>query len=447
MSPAPLKNLIPQEQRWTIVQRGMEWDDIRTISQKIVELDGKTLDGHHKELIGHLVDSSHKNAWLKIWVTVIQTLGLAYTADKGTTIHVTDLGRYAANENDPLGFYLYWALRFQFPHATPKQKHYIINKVCLQPILLLIDYFLRLPTGAGNHLYLTYDEIINFCMKQKTQSSDSISEDVQMVLKNRGKGYNYNKERNLQGYDQVYQQLASRSKLYFEPVYVNSGTFLKYQPDRITISKSKLKAAATLLHFQKEPIPFQSNKEESRNRYIRTAFSCSSQEIGEIVNAYKTSRIPVEVLKEKKLDELEEQADEYIQKEVKVKSKKQLLVEARSYSASESHKYQITKAKVRLDDEKQKARIKAIEDYSCQIDGWQLEYQNKEGKKLKYIEAAHIKEKSLKGTEALDNIIILCPNCHKLLDKGVYMVVKEERAIYKNGEKIDLDHDAHLFID
>lgn len=36
----------------------------------------------------------------------------------------------------------------------------------------------------------------------------------------------------------------------------------------------------------------------------------------------------------------------------------------------------------------------------------------------KYVEAAHIKSKHLKGRETLSNIILLCPNYHKEFDLG-----------------------------
>lgn len=35
-----------------------------------------------------------------------------------------------------------------------------------------------------------------------------------------------------------------------------------------------------------------------------------------------------------------------------------------------------------------------------------------------YIEACHVKAKAEGGKDSLDNILILCPNCHKLFDYG-----------------------------
>jgi predicted restriction endonuclease len=65
-------------------------------------------------------------------------------------------------------------------------------------------------------------------------------------------------------------------------------------------------------------------------------------------------------------------------------------------------------------DNKIIAQIKFVRDYKCQICSSFILKAN--GKK--YIEAAHIVAKSLRGAEIPSNIILLCPNHHKEFDLG-----------------------------
>lgn len=66
-------------------------------------------------------------------------------------------------------------------------------------------------------------------------------------------------------------------------------------------------------------------------------------------------------------------------------------------------------------------QIKKYRDYKCQFCSTTILKANGEY----YIEACHIKPKSEGGKDSLDNILILCPNCHKLFDFGKRE--KEER--------------------
>jgi predicted restriction endonuclease len=47
-----------------------------------------------------------------------------------------------------------------------------------------------------------------------------------------------------------------------------------------------------------------------------------------------------------------------------------------------------------------------------------------------YIEACHIKPKAEGGKDSLDNILILCPNCHKLFDYGKRSNENKSKATY-----------------
>jgi len=59
-------------------------------------------------------------------------------------------------------------------------------------------------------------------------------------------------------------------------------------------------------------------------------------------------------------------------------------------------------------------QIKKYRNYKCQFCSTMILKANLEY----YIEACHIKAKAEGGKDSLDNILILCPNCHKLFDCG-----------------------------
>ena len=80
------------------------------------------------------------------------------------------------------------------------------------------------------------------------------------------------------------------------------------------------------------------------------------------------------------------------------------------------------------------ALIKQIRGHKCQI--CNKEIITRDGSK--YIEAAHIIPKSEKGKETPNNILLLCPNCHKEFDLGDKEVIthsKKEIIFTINGIK------------
>lgn len=74
--------------------------------------------------------------------------------------------------------------------------------------------------------------------------------------------------------------------------------------------------------------------------------------------------------------------------------------------------------KIRHESKMQKERIARIEDYTCQICGFRQSYVNANGRTRYIIEVDHIVEKSQGGGETVNNLLVLCPNCHakKLMD-------------------------------
>ena len=58
--------------------------------------------------------------------------------------------------------------------------------------------------------------------------------------------------------------------------------------------------------------------------------------------------------------------------------------------------------------------IKELADYKCQACGFMLIKKNEK----RYVEAAHIDPLALSKLDTIENMVALCPNCHKKLDHG-----------------------------
>ncbi|GEM_PF-6960348 len=103
--------------------------------------------------------------------------------------------------------------------------------------------------------------------------------------------------------------------------------------------------------------------------------------------------------------------------------------------------------KQRIDDEKQKARIKKIESFTCQIKKctFYCTYINESGKNIPIIHAHHINSKHSGGNENIKNIIILCPNCHAKADKGLIKIDVDNKIVTENELPIEIN-DNHLFV-
>jgi hypothetical protein len=81
-------------------------------------------------------------------------------------------------------------------------------------------------------------------------------------------------------------------------------------------------------------------------------------------------------------------------------------------------------------------QIKKYRDYKCQFCSTKIP----KSKGDYYIEACHIKAKSEGGKDKLGNILILCPNCHKLFDLNERVdekFVKDTYSVTLNGKKFE----------
>jgi predicted HNH restriction endonuclease len=109
-----------------------------------------------------------------------------------------------------------------------------------------------------------------------------------------------------------------------------------------------------------------------------------------------------------------------------------IIEELSSITASEEKKIKI-KHKVYQRNNHTIALLKTLRDFKCQICGHRIQKE----KGGYYIEAAHIKPKNQKGSETPDNILILCPNCHKEFDYGnlqIYSHTKNKIKFTLNGK-------------
>lgn len=99
--------------------------------------------------------------------------------------------------------------------------------------------------------------------------------------------------------------------------------------------------------------------------------------------------------------------------------------------------------KLRRESKMQKERISRIEEYTCQICGFHQAYVNKNGKQRFIIQVDHIVEKSQGGGECLNNLLVLCPNCHAKKTYGI-IKINPDYTIEENGERKHLKYDRHL---
>lgn len=99
--------------------------------------------------------------------------------------------------------------------------------------------------------------------------------------------------------------------------------------------------------------------------------------------------------------------------------------------------------KVRHESRCQKERIATLENHTCQICGFYQSYANVAGKQRWIIEVDHILPKSEGGGETIDNLLVLCPNCHAKKTAGI-IKVNSDYSYTENGIEKVLLVDKHL---
>lgn len=123
--------------------------------------------------------------------------------------------------------------------------------------------------------------------------------------------------------------------------------------------------------------------------------------------------------------------------------KASLLKKALEYKAPKDTKVAPIRV-IRIENRLQKKRIASIENWSCQICGWSMQWKNEKGKTMKIIEVDHIIEKANGGTEEANNLWTLCPNCHAKKTYGVIKIDLKLHKIFENEQEVKLHHDNHL---
>lgn len=119
--------------------------------------------------------------------------------------------------------------------------------------------------------------------------------------------------------------------------------------------------------------------------------------------------------------------------------------EAKDFMDYENQFYYVTKEVYqRHESKKQKERIAILENHTCQICGFSQYYINQNGQKRWIIEVDHIIEKSKGGGENIDNLLVLCPNCHAKKTVGI-ITIDENGFVYENGKRINISNN-HLQI-
>ncbi|WP_199426982.1 McrB family protein [Thermaerobacillus caldiproteolyticus] len=223
--PAPLEKEIPDYEYWGFVQKDCNPEkELIPLAQNIVKNNGKIIDDSTKEKILDFLSNNKVKAWSDYWVTIINTLGLAYINPKDSKISSTKLAEYI-NEGNPLkGFYYYWGLRFQFPFAQNKHKGYKEKGIVVQPVISIMEHLILLFENAiargrdpFQDAYLTYDEIILVLSKSKTNSILEVKENVNKIYRNRISNYDYS-ELKVKGYESIYNNFSGRARLYFEKI-------------------------------------------------------------------------------------------------------------------------------------------------------------------------------------------------------------------------------------
>ncbi len=105
----------------------------------------------------------------------------------------------------------------------------------------------------------------------------------------------------------------------------------------------------------------------------------------------------------------------------------------------EQYTYKTENIKLRHESRIQKERIAILENHKCQICGFSQYYINSKGLKRWIIEVDHIIEKSKGGGENINNLLVLCPNCHAKKTYGI-ITIDENFNVYENNNKIEISN-------
>jgi hypothetical protein len=232
--PAPKVSEVPKQEYWGFIQQNVDSTDLVALANNLVLFDGKVLDDAAKTaILAFLGRTDAVQKWSDLWITIINTLGLAYvTVDD--VLHKTKLASFLAEGGSETEFYLLWSLLFQFPFAQTKHKEFKENGVVVNPCQIILTSLAHLVYVSLNtedrspfrEAYLSPEEVVLVLMKLRSNDTYEIIEKTNIIYKNRKNNFDYETLK-LQGHDAVIDNFANRARLYFE----KSG-IIKYNANR-----------------------------------------------------------------------------------------------------------------------------------------------------------------------------------------------------------------------
>lgn len=113
------------------------------------------------------------------------------------------------------------------------------------------------------------------------------------------------------------------------------------------------------------------------------------------------------------------------------KSPKQILEELQTLTASSSDVKRVSSRRY-FRDPRKSALLKELYDFKCQICKTRIT----DAGGNPYAETHHIKKRSEKGKDEPGNMLVLCPNHHKMFELGSATIDLVTKTIHLNGESI-----------
>lgn len=275
---APKVSEIPEHEYWGFVQKDCKTnEELLPLVNKIIENHQAVLTDAIKNDILSFTSSSDKvKAWSDYWITIINTLGLAYIDPSTNTIYKTSLSQYLYEENSVESFYYYWTLRFQFPFAQSKHVGYKENGIVVQPVISIFESLVSLfeislirKENPLDNSYLTIDEIVLVLSKSKSNSIYEVRSNVNTIWKNRERSYDY-MDLKVDGYVKSYKNFDGRARLYIEKN--NLLEFDKTNKELRIINWEHYFKIKTFLSYRKEAHRLNSN-EISRRNFFNSAYN------------------------------------------------------------------------------------------------------------------------------------------------------------------------------
>ena len=276
--PAPKNNEIPDSENWKFIQRFPNIEqELLPLATNLVVCRGNSVETNKSKILSFLPVTEEKqiSEWSALWVTIIHTLGLAFTTSQDDLLHTTKLAEFLSSTKNADAFFMYWALKFQFPFAQNKHVEWKEKEKVVQPYVLIVEHLLGLFDAAlvekrfpFEECYLTYEEVILVLMKSSIENTYDVKRNVNLLLENRKNNFDYS-ALHVQGYKTVESQFADRTRLYFEKIDI--FTFDNSKRRVCCCDWQHLLRAAAFISFRQPPIPV--TNEATRVSYFNQCYN------------------------------------------------------------------------------------------------------------------------------------------------------------------------------